>query len=155
MCIVSLPSVLKVAYLELQNTFTVTTYLFKVPEIPERRVPEERKPIPVPKKEAPPAKGISSALVKKKTTKQTKNENTQNRKQTKYILLYYFLVFLNMFVVLLSLWLWFCIISILSLFYLCYNLHYSLHLSQLWPFSFLTILSLLFVLRLCGFCRQG
>lgn len=154
MCIVGLPSVLKVAYCELQNTFTVTTYLFKVPEIPERHVPEERKPIPVPKKEAPPAKGISSALVKK-NNQTNKNENTPNRKQTKYLLLYYFLVFLNMFVVLLSLWLWFCIISIisiLSLFYLCYN---SLHLSQLWPFSFLTILSLLFVLRLCGFCRQG
>lgn len=71
MCIVGLPSVLKVAYCELQNTFTVTTYLFKVPEVPERHVPEERKPIPVPKKEAPPAKGISSALVNK-TTKQTK-----------------------------------------------------------------------------------
>jgi len=39
-----------------------TTYLFKVPEIPKRHVPEERKPVPVPK-EAPPAKGTSSTQV--------------------------------------------------------------------------------------------
>lgn len=45
-----------------------TTSLFKVPEIPERHVPEERKPVPVPK-EVSPAKGISTAL---DTNKQTK-----------------------------------------------------------------------------------
>lgn len=42
-----------------------TTYLFKVPEITKRHVPEERKPVPV-RKEAPPAKGTSSTQVKKK-----------------------------------------------------------------------------------------
>jgi len=40
-----------------------TTYLFKVPKTPKRHVTEERKPVPVLKKEAPPAKGISTALV--------------------------------------------------------------------------------------------
>lgn len=37
-----------------------------MPEIPKRRVPEERKPVPVPKTEVPSVKGISAALVKKK-----------------------------------------------------------------------------------------
>lgn len=40
-----------------------------MPEIPKRRVPEERKPVPVPKTEPPPAKGISTVLVKKKEAK--------------------------------------------------------------------------------------
>lgn len=31
--------------------------IFKVPEVPKKPVPEEKVPAPVPKKEAPPAKG--------------------------------------------------------------------------------------------------
>lgn len=48
-----------------------TTSLFKVPEIPERHVPEERKPVPVPK-EVSPAKGISTALDTNKQKKKKK-----------------------------------------------------------------------------------
>lgn len=65
-----------------------TTYLFKVPEIPKRHVPEERKPVPVPKKEAPSVKGISTALVKKE-------KKTPKNPQTNCLSLHYFSCFLE------------------------------------------------------------
>lgn len=41
------------------NISKILNNIFKVPEIPKKPVPEEKKPVPVPqKKEAPPAKGI-------------------------------------------------------------------------------------------------
>lgn len=111
---------------------------FKVPEIPKRRVPEERKPVPAPKTEAPPAKGISTALVKKKEAKP---------KQI-FFLCIIFHVFLHIFRNLLSMCLcfytisiciiWFCIVSVAQFQFFNCSITYSLNLSQLRPFSFLS-----------------
>ena len=40
------------------NTFLKKNNIFKVPEVPKKVLPEEKKPTPIPKKvEAPPPKG--------------------------------------------------------------------------------------------------
>lgn len=54
-----------------KNTFLKTNDIFKVPEVPKKVIPEEKKPTPVPKKaEAPPPKGtlISNSTRPKRKT---------------------------------------------------------------------------------------
>lgn len=42
----------------MKNVSLIPLDIFKVPEVPKKPVPEEKVPVPVPKKvEAPPAKG--------------------------------------------------------------------------------------------------
>lgn len=128
---------------------------FKVPETPKRRVPEERKPVPVPKTEAPSAKGISTALVKKR-----KKQNPN--KYSFFVLFFMFsriylgiyyvplvLHYLCMHYLILS-----CLHCTISVFQLCCNLAYSFNLSQL---LLLFLNNLVLIISICvafaGKCR--